>query len=100
MKVYLEDDDERLSRGTMDSSTLWVRLGDAGEYVPLDSVMEAIQYLREQGVKGPISEAPTGFAAPGYAAGNYISIFWGDEVGNFDRQIHSSDFTHVRESLR
>jgi len=63
----------------MRQQQLWVRVGDAGEYEPFDSLDDALNYLNELSVGQVdhwIDGGPgIGFATPNYHGYDFISLF-------------------------
>lgn len=63
----------------MQCSVLWIRLGDAADYVCFDDLKEVAKYMASQSVFGPIwRHCNYGVACQGYEGQNYISLYWGN----------------------
>jgi len=62
--------------GTVEDS-IWVRVGDAGEYESFDSIADTLDYLNELKVGKVTRWRLFGFNTPNYWGHDYISIFRG-----------------------
>jgi hypothetical protein len=57
--------------------SIWVRVGDAGEYEFFDSIADALDYLNELNVGKVTGWRALGFNTPNFWGQDYISIYHG-----------------------
>jgi hypothetical protein len=58
-------------------NSIWVRVGDAGEYESFDSIADALDYLNELNVGKVAGWRALGFNTPNFWGQDYISIYHG-----------------------
>lgn len=79
---------------------VWVRLGDACEYEKHDDVSSAAAVLHEASVKGPLRQGNRGQVfADGFEAENYISLFWGDDEGDFVKNLTKGEIKMIEQEI-
>ncbi len=82
---------------------LWIRIGDAGDYVSFSNLDDAIDDLNmmEVGTVDCWNDGGVGigFATPNFHGRDFVSFFWGDEDGNFSRALSSDERAHVEGHL-
>ena len=81
----------------------WIRVGDQGDYQPLDDLDDVIETLNEWRV-GEV----TGWVNAGRGVGietrshygyDFISLFWGDDQANLIRELDETERAAVEEGL-
>ena len=80
--------------------TIWTRVGDSADYGSFGQDLDALaQNLYECGVRLPIHQTMVGHGiiADGFEEANYVSLYWGDDKGNF---VQSFNVTQIRELRR
>lgn len=82
---------------------VWIRVGDAGDYVDIGSVEDAVDYMNTLQV-GKVDywvdhSTGVGFATPNYHGGDFVSCFWGDEDANFCRLLSAEECAYVENNL-
>ena len=82
---------------------VWIRVGDAGDYVDIGSVEDAVDYMNTLQV-GKVDywvdhSTGVGFATPNYHGGDFVSCFWGDEDANFCRLLSAEERAYVENNL-
>jgi hypothetical protein len=80
---------------------LWLRLGDQGTYEAFGSDFDAIATsLRENGVKPEkITWREGGFVTPGFSGHDYISLYWGDRKGGWERPLRFEEQQELMRAL-
>jgi len=78
---------------------LWIRIGDAGDYVSFDNLDAAIDDLNAMEV-GTVDYwndggVGIGFATPNYHGHDFVSCFWGDEDGDLCRPLSPEERSYV-----
>lgn len=75
---------------------IWMRLGDSSEYQKYDDIDNVSDMLMEAGVKGPLHQGLRGQVfTRGYEAANYISLYWGDDVANWCRNLSKREMEKI-----
>jgi len=84
-------------------NTVWVRVGDAGEYESFDSLEEAIDYLNELNVGQVIGWVDAGMGVGietvNYWGRDFISLFWGDDGANLTDHLDADERLEVEAGL-
>lgn len=80
-------------------SLLWVRIGDAGEYISFDNLDDAIDYLNELRVGQATGWTQAGFETPNYHGQDYVSIYWGDNDTNHLADLDDDEQEHIESGL-
>ncbi len=84
----------------MQNSKLWMRLGDNGEYNEFGSDLDAVaDVLIEAGVGPEIFQRHGGIHADGYSGCNYISLYWGDDDAEHERDLTDGEFDRISGAL-
>ncbi len=73
---------------------IYVRIGDAGDYVELSCLSELLEELKANGVVGPFTFYNAyGVTAPGYEGNNYISVYYGTSVETPTKGLTAEELT-------
>lgn len=80
---------------------LWIRCGDADNYnefgIDLDA---AAEYLDMLGVTAPVVRCNKyGVSADGFTGWNYVSLFWGDNDAQPEREVTDAELTELNDRL-
>jgi hypothetical protein len=83
---------------------LWVRVGNAGDYQEFGGeIATVIEYLNDcragavrNWVNGPFG---IGIETDNYHGQDLISLFWGDEEGNFVRELATNERRMVEQDI-
>lgn len=80
---------------------LWIRCGDADSYNAFgDDLDAAVDYLQMLGVTGPLVRCERyGVCAPGFTNWNYISLFWGDDDAQPERELTDGEVEAMNAQL-
>lgn len=70
---------------------VWTRIGDNAEYESHETPHIAGLHLRSIIGRGGITWRKGGISTLAYRGLNYISLYWGDEDGDFVDDINPSD---------
>jgi hypothetical protein len=83
--------------------TVWVRVGDGGEYEPFFNLDEALDYLNGLSVgtvTGWIDGGPgVGIETPNYHGYDFISLYIGDCHADLLRQLNAEERSAVEAGL-
>ncbi len=85
----------------MKNLTLWMRLGDAGDYESFgDDLDAAIGALQEAGSGPVLGRASSGIITERYRGNNYISLYWGDETGeDMLRPLSDEEYEYIKDEV-
>lgn len=78
---------------------VWVRVGDAGEYVDFDDIELAVDYLNDLSVGQVTGWRDAGFETPNYWSQDYISIYYGGYDADHWHDLDDSDKEYVESNL-
>ena len=74
---------------------LWIRIGDDGDYRPLDDLADAIDYLNSLSVGTVdrwIDAGPgVGFETPNFHGYDFVSCYWGDDKADLVRPLDAGE---------
>lgn len=81
--------------------TLWIRAGDADNYNEFGiDFAAAAEYLDMLGVSAPLVRCiKYGVSAPGFIGHNYISLFWGDNDAQPEREVTDAELAKLNAHL-
>lgn len=83
---------------------VWIRVGDAGDYVARGSLESAAAVLAANGVKQIHRHTRYGVWAEHFTGNNYISLYWGPNPGDgsaeADRELADEEIASVNLLLR
>jgi hypothetical protein len=90
-----------------DDESLWMRLGDAGEYEAFSDLADAADMLSELS-EGQAFEPQDirwhgdgmGLSLPGFEGQNYISLFWGDADAQPTRGLSNDEQIEFEDAVR
>ncbi len=79
---------------------LWHRIGDGSEYHHVGQDLDAlIDVLRDAYLGGNICQTNGGICSDNYSGWNYVSIYWGDDEANLERQLSEKEFQTIYDAL-
>ena len=78
---------------------IWVRVGDAGEYVDFDDLGSVVDYLNDLYVGQVIGWVSAGFATPNYYGRDYISIYWGGHDASYLADLDNDEQNYIESGL-
>jgi hypothetical protein len=78
---------------------IWIRVGDAGEYVDFDGLGSAIDYLNDLRVGQITGWVLGGFDTPNYYGHDYISIYWGGHDASFLANLDRDEQEYIESGL-
>jgi hypothetical protein len=83
---------------------LWLRVGDAGDYenfgTDLDAAIEYLNELKAGEVTGWVyGGIGVGVETVNYWGYDFVSLFWGDEAGNFTAELDEEERAQVEAEL-
>jgi hypothetical protein len=80
--------------------SLWVRIGNGGDYVAHgDDLKGAIQQMKDEGVGRLVSWVRGGFEATTHRRGNYISLYYGNQDMSFSHNLDNKECKLVERAL-
>ena len=81
--------------------TLWIRCGDADNYNEFGiDLAAAAEYLDMLGVTAPLVRCGLyGVSAHAFTGHNYISLFWGDNDAQPDRELTDAELAELNDRL-
>lgn len=75
---------------------LWLRLGDNAEYNEFDDIDSLRDFLLECGIgTDEIEPRDGGFTTPMFEAENYVSLYWGDDDADFERDLNEDEWNDL-----
>lgn len=99
---HITEDDVTEECYDSDDSSLWLRLGDYGDYEEFGQDFDALGLrLLEAGI-GPrefFVMRDGGFETRGFVGENYISLYWGDAESNFVRNLTSEEINELKSAM-
>lgn len=72
-----------------------VRAGDAGDYESFDGLGKVRDHLTEYGAVKPFSPIPLGVECDGFAGQNYVSLYFGPDVGSPERGLTAEEIAEL-----
>jgi hypothetical protein len=80
---------------------LWIRCGDGDNYNDFGiDFAAAVEYLQMLGVVAPLVRCTKyGVSAAGFTGQNYISLFWGDEAAQPEREVTDAEMAELNNRL-
>lgn len=83
---------------------LWLRIGDQGDYQPVDGIDEAVEFLREMDAGSVIGWVDggrgIGLETERYYGGEFVSLFWGDSEANLVEVLSDDERRMVEGALQ
>jgi hypothetical protein len=81
----------------------WIRVGDQGDYQPVDDLDDLIETLNEWqagAVTGWVDAGRgVGVETTNYHGYDFVSLFWGDNQANMIRALDETERAAVEEGL-
>ena len=74
-------------------------MGDADGYHSVETFDEIFDVLREVNVGENITRCPAGIDSRRYRGDNYISLYWGDDFGNFSEEISDQELEKIQNTF-
>jgi len=81
------------------NTSIWIRVGDAGDYESFDSLDDAIDYLNALRVSKVTHWHTFGFATSNYHGNNYISIYHGYTAENPTGKLTAAEMSTLEARL-
>ena len=99
---HITRDDVIEEPSELEDSSLWLRLGDYGEYEDFGQDFDALGLtLLETGISSAdiFLMRDRGFETRGFFGDNYISLYWGDTDGNFVRNLDTEELNELKSCM-
>jgi hypothetical protein len=78
---------------------VWVRFGDGGDCEKFDSLDDAVEHLIGIGADPVTGWEPGGFETNEHWGRDYVSLYHGDDVGNFVAELDQDERSYVEGRL-
>jgi len=81
------------------TTKLWVSVGQAGDYEPFDTLADAAKYMNSLSVGKPTGWKFGGFDTPNFWGNDYVSIYHGDDVGEYVEHLSDDEQCEIYNRL-